>query len=92
MKGNDVMYLTSRIERLNRKANQLLREEKSDILVMVAPSSVHEKGWYIAICHNYKTGEEKAELREQLEACNTLEEVASCLDGYASNINAVQSV
>lgn len=83
------MSLAKRIERLNFEANQLLREKKSDTLVLVIPNE-DGKGWIIDGCHNYKTGKENTALKQRLEACNTFEELINELDGYATNIPNVR--
>ncbi len=83
------MNLKGRVDRLNEKANWLLRESKSDILVLILPDSDEVKGWYVDVCNNYKTGHEATALRQHLEGMQTLEEVAEALQGYATNLPGV---
>ena len=84
------MNLTNRIERLNREANELLRKKKSDTLVIIAPSVDSNKEWCIDVCHNTKSGKENTALRQELEACNTFDELVEALDGYTTNVPDVR--
>lgn len=83
------MNLNNRIERMTIQANEILRQKKSDILVLIAPSN-NKKGWIVDGCHNYKNGKEDIVLREQLEACNTFDELILLLDGHTTNIPNVR--
>ena len=83
------MNLTNRIERLNREANELLREKKSDTLVLIAPSVDGDKEWCIDVCHK-KNGRENVKLRQKLESCNTFDELVEALDGYTTNVPNVR--
>jgi len=82
--------LNNRIERMTMTANAMLREKKSETLVLIAPNSDVEKGWVIDVCNNYKTGKENKILRKKLEACNSLNEITEALNGYATNVPNVE--
>lgn len=83
------MNLNSRIEAITNNANDLLKQKKSDTIVLIVPTDDNEKGFIVDVCH-HRSGAEDVELRSRLEACNTFDELTEELDGYATNVPGVK--